>query len=160
MTDTATDNSPQSPQTGAKGIPIADIIEFKKKGLTHQQIANLLGCDKSNVTKRLGTIKEELESLDNFTKHKSATMEFIQQRLLDSITPEKIKEATLQQTATSFGIIYDKQRLQDGKSTENLDFGNYGALVNELQEVNRQIEELEKREQKVTGKVTEDEVIS
>ena len=40
-------------RTGEKHIPLEDIIELYKQGLTQQEIADRLGCCRSNITARL-----------------------------------------------------------------------------------------------------------
>ena len=143
MTATA-ETLPTLPDTAQKGIALSTLIEYKKKDLSDQDIADLVGCSRPNVTQRLEPYKHLIDGLDNSRKNKSDSLEIMQEMLLGSITPEKIKGATLQQTATSYGILFDKQRLQDGKSTDNISMGNYDALTKELQELNAQIIEAEK----------------
>ncbi len=103
-----------------KDIPIADIIEFKAKGLTHQQIADLVGCSKTNVTERLQTVTQEIDSVKNFKKHRADTFAVIGHRLINSLTPEVIKEMSGLQMMTAAGIAYDKERLERDLSTENV----------------------------------------
>ena len=57
--------------------------------------------------------------IEQLKKSKSAKFEALQHRFMDAIDGDKIKNASLSQLIVGTGIIYDKQRLEEGKSTEN-----------------------------------------
>ena len=45
--------------------------------------------------------------------------EVITKQFLDNITPQKMESASVRDLCVAFGIIYEKQRLEDGESTQN-----------------------------------------
>lgn len=104
-------------------IPIEDIIEYRNKGLSHQEIANLVGCSKQNVQERLERAGYNPERLKNFTKNRADLMAHIQSELLNSLTPEAINDMYPHQRVLCSAILYDKERLERlerGKSTNNI----------------------------------------
>ena len=102
-------------------IPIAKLIELRTKNpnLTYQQIGDMLGCSKVNVINRLKPYKEEIESLPTFKKSRGDILALVQSKLLNSLTLEDIKGASLLQKVTAMGVLYDKERLETGQSTSN-----------------------------------------
>ena len=107
-------------RTSNKNIPLEKILELRNKNLSHSQIAELLGCDTSNVTRRLAPYRETINNLDRFRNHKADILAIHQQRLLSGITAAKLKSAPLGALTLSFAQLYDKERLERGQSTENI----------------------------------------
>lgn len=103
-----------------KGIAIENIVELKKKGLSNDQVAKILGCSKTNVTQRLRDCKDELEGLERYKNHRADILAWKGRRVLNAITEDDLKSASLLQKTTAYGILYDKERLELGKSTENI----------------------------------------
>ena len=115
-----TENLPDTPKTAPKGIPIADMIEYRSKGLSYAQVAKLVGCTKRNVIERLQTANREIDSAQNFKKHRADTFAVMGQKIINSFTPNDIKKMSGLQKATAVGIFYDKERLERDLSTENV----------------------------------------
>jgi len=105
--------------TAPKGIPIEDLIEYRKKGLTCEEIGRLTGCDHSNVARRLKDVA--LDSLDNFRTNKDTAFEHIQQRTLKNITDAEIKRLNPLQRVTAAAILQDKIQVIRGQATEIVD---------------------------------------
>ncbi len=130
--------SPAS-STANKGIPIEDIITLHDKGLDGVQIAKLLGCDRSNVTRRLA----QVEGLKRHKKHRGDVLAFKSKMILDAITPESIKAASFSQQCVGYGILYDKERLELDKSTQNHSVKATVAHINqEVETLTKTLEEL------------------
>ena len=111
-----TDETPQH----IKGIGIETMLELRDKNLNHGQIAQLLGCDRSNVSRRLAKYKPTFEKITGHKKHRADILTSVQARLLDSVTDEKINDCTVPQLTVAYGILYDKERLERGQSTQNM----------------------------------------
>jgi len=105
----------------AKGIPLEDILELRRKDLTLKQISVILGCSEANVHKRLKGFAPVQVKIDRYKRHRADLLTLTQATLHDSITPDVINEATLLQRTTALGILYDKERLERGQSTSNID---------------------------------------
>jgi len=112
-----TDNLPAN--TAPKGIAIEDLIEYRSKGLTMEEIAKLTGCDHSNVARRLK--EAELETLDNFQTHKDKAFEHLQRKALKNITDDEIKRLNPLQRVTAAAILQDKIMALRGQASEIID---------------------------------------
>lgn len=115
-------NIPAVIDTAPKGIPIEDIIHYKVKGLSHQEIADLIGCDKSNVTRRLK--EANLEGLENFREYKDKALEHLQRKTVQNITDEEIKRLNPLQRITAAAILQDKIQAIRGQATEIIEHRN------------------------------------
>jgi predicted transcriptional regulator len=102
--------------TANKGIPVAQILAFRAKGLTQQQIATLLGCTQQTVKYHLD--KADLDGLDNYRDFKDSVFEHVQRDLLNSLCPDDIKAMSGLQKLTGVGILEDKIRVIRGQATE------------------------------------------
>jgi predicted transcriptional regulator len=108
------------PKQMNKGIPLSKVLDLKERGLSHTEIAKVLGCDRSNVSNRLKAYGATFERIEGHKKHRADILTHIQSKLLDGITPDKIKESSATQLITGMAILYDKERLERGKSSTNL----------------------------------------
>jgi len=104
-----------------KGIPIETIINLRRAGLTHQQIADTVGCAKATVTQRLRRFPELTDgTLQDYKEARADVLAALQARTLRTLSAEDIANAPVQARAMLFGVLYDKERLERGKSTANL----------------------------------------
>lgn len=115
-------------------IPIEDIIEYRNKGLSYQDIAALVGCSKQNVQERLEVCGYNPARLKNFTKNRADLLAHIQSELLNSLTPAAINDMYPHQRVISAAILYDKERLERGKSTSNINVVEVTGTIQELQD--------------------------
>lgn len=119
-----------------KGIDIADLIEYRSKGLTVTEIAKLTGCDHSNVSRRLA--EADLESLDRFETHKAKTFEHLQRRAVQNITDEELKKTTAAQRVWIAGVLQDKIAALRGQASQIVDHRHLvidlGAAIQRLRE--------------------------
>ena len=103
----------------SRSLPIEQLIDFRLKGLTHNEIGHMLGIARETVSRRLG--KVDLDTLPQFKNHEADIIAYHRRRIINSLTPKDCKQATLLQKTTAYGILYDKGRLAEGKSTTNVD---------------------------------------
>ena len=102
------------------------IEELLKKGLALTQIAKL--CNIS-VTAVRGLIeRNNIDPIDTevYKKNRADTLASVQRRLLNNISQADIKKSGLRDKVVAVGILYDKERLERGQSTENVSID--GAL--------------------------------
>ena len=124
-----------------KNIPIESIIEYRNRGLSYTEIAKLTGCSRQNVQQRLETVEYNKEDIENFKKHRGDVFAFLQSKLINSIDSDAIKRMQPYQRIIGASIMYDKERLEQGKSTGNINILEVSATIEELQ---RQAENLRK----------------
>lgn len=98
-----------------KYIPIETILHYKlEKRLTDQDIADLVGCTRTAISKRLKPYKEDIEALRHFKKNKGDVLALHQRRMLKHLTSAKLKKASPRDLTTCFGILYDKEQQERG----------------------------------------------
>ncbi len=102
-----------------KKIPFEKIVRLKHSGLTHKEIAKLCDCTEGNIDKRLAVIDDDPERTKYFKNTKSEYFEKLQSDLF-ALTPKDIKSMSPGQRIWAGSTIFDKQRLQDDKSTSNI----------------------------------------
>jgi hypothetical protein len=92
--------------------------------------AQELGVTRAAVIKRKKTLPEGViaPTIDEFRMQRADTFARLQQILLQHITPQKLKGASLAQIGTLFGIMYDKERLERGQATEHIAHKHYEML--------------------------------
>ena len=88
--------------------------------MTLKEAGKILGCNGSNIATRLtaaGLRWSELSAeVERFKSVRADLLASVQKRVLSELTLDKLKKATAQQLVTVFGILYDKERLERGKS--------------------------------------------
>lgn len=101
-----------------KKIDIVDIVDLKKRGLSPGAAAKVLGCSKYNVQKRYKKIETEVAELGNFKELRADILAIKQKRIINAIDKNCIQKASLRDKVISFGVLYDKERLERGKGLE------------------------------------------
>ena len=112
----------QAFDTSPKGIPLEKIIELYTKGLSQSEIAKYFNCSRQAINARVSPYLEDLQALPDFKKFRADVLAFHQRRLLNSLDNESIQKASPFQRVGMFGILYDKERLERGESTENVSY--------------------------------------
>jgi hypothetical protein len=113
---TTTPTKPPAKSSAPKYIPLADLIAYRKKGLTLQEIATLKGCATSSVAERLRQV--DLEGLENFREQKDKVFEDTQREILKTLSPDRIKTMSPGTAVTAAAILEDKIRAIRGQATE------------------------------------------
>jgi len=104
---------------------INDIVKFKRLfqlGLTHEEIAEFFGVSREMVTMRVKKLGlERIKYSPTEFKHNMET-ELLgrMQKILNSMSDDKVERASLSQLIMAFGIMFDKMRLMRGESTQNV----------------------------------------
>ena len=112
-------NSPKPP-TANKNIPIESILELREKGLTMEQTAKILDCTTANISKRLKQHTPIFERIERFKRHRADIFTLKQAEVINALTPDEIKKAPAQVKGMLLGILYDKERIERGLSTQNI----------------------------------------
>lgn len=132
-----------------KNIPIETLIALKNKGLTLEQIATLAKCSKQNVHQRLEAVGYNKQDLENFKESRADVFAFLQSKLINSIEHAEIKKLNPYQRIVGASILYDKERLELGKSTGRIDIH---CVINQIESLTRQEQVLEARYRHLTSK--------
>lgn len=113
-------------------VPLA--IAFRMKGLKWEEVGKYMGVPAEMIVEAVEPYMtdEELEtSVELYEENRASMLNTVAARLLSGITPAKVALANLKDTATAFGIVYDRSRLEENKSTGNMALGLSG-LVNQI----------------------------
>lgn len=120
------ENISQSQSTGV--IPLARLIALRKKSLSYTEIAKIVGCDKSNVLRRL----QDLGDFEIFADNIDTSYELLQHRLYNSITDACIAKAPLQSRIWAIAVLEDKKRLVRNQSTAIIDVDHTISSISDL----------------------------
>ena len=136
MTDKPTDNTPATTNnsSGPKGIDIADLIEYRKRGLSTTEIGKLTGCSHANVVQRLQTAG--LENLDRFRDHKDTVFEHTQREIIKSVTGDKLKDMSGLQMVTAAAILEDKIRAIRGQANQIIE---HRSIIADLRDAEQRL---------------------
>jgi hypothetical protein len=123
-------------------IDLDKAIELRCRGMSYTDIAKYFNCTKSAVSQRLTPLLGDLDiSLETFKKHRADIMAGKGAELLNSLTPDEIKKIPPGSRLTGYGILYDKERLERGESTSNIDIHQTIRREHELEAKLRELDE-------------------
>ena len=114
-----------APEHLIKPGKINDKDRFKRlfaAGLTHEEIADFFGVSRVAVTYMVKRLKLENPKYtpEEFKARMEHEMLERMQKVLGSMSHDKIERASLSQLIMTFGILFDKVRLNRGESTQNV----------------------------------------
>jgi hypothetical protein len=115
-------------------IDVQKALKLRLQGNTFEEIGAVLGVSKQAVEQRLDGFKEflagitDVGQLESYAEERKSILNAAEMKLLGAVLDEDaIKKAPLAARTMAFGVLYDKRRLEEGKSTENL--GILGKLI-------------------------------
>ena len=121
-------NDPQAITTSSthpKFIPISAIIDLLEvKGLNQTQAAKVLGCDRSNISKRLKALDYTPGYLKTFKDNRADVLAAFQAEIAKHITPDKLQKSSAYQLAGMMSLFHNQERLERGQSTENIAYAD------------------------------------
>lgn len=105
-----------------KGIPLDRIRELiTTKGMSYADAAKVLGCHRQTVWDRCklhGIMSQG--SIMRFRAQRADVLANKQAMILNTLTEADLKEQSAYQRVGMFGILFDKERLLNDESTENV----------------------------------------
>jgi len=88
---------------------------------THSEMAAQLGVSRGAVTAMIPKIPEEIVAKRNVENYREARAELfadLQKMILTYITPQKLKQSSLQQLGNLFKMFYEKEKVELGQVTD------------------------------------------
>lgn len=128
-----------------KKIKIEDIIELRNKGLSFQQIADILKCSKANVHQRL----QDYKDFEGFAKDTALRYETLQYKIYNAIDDGTIEKANLQSKVWALAVLEDKKRLIRNQTTAIIDIDH---TIGSIADLSSREKILEARYRLLTGK--------
>lgn len=106
-------------------VDVGRALELRLKGASYQEIADIQGVTKQAVNSRLAAFKLLLNDPDAVNAIDAQRDKILTaglgKLLLATLDDRAIKRCSTLQLASSYGILFDKQRLIRGESTNNID---------------------------------------
>jgi hypothetical protein len=104
--------------------------DYLDNGKTVNDVCRILGLTFPTVNRiKKGKIGINFQAIELIKKAEASLLTLVTNQILTSISQQDIDKANVLQKASAYGILFDKRRLAEGKSTENI---NFQGLVNEL----------------------------
>jgi transposase len=110
----------------SKRIDVAKALKLRVQGNTYEEIAAVFGVTKSAVHQALNKLEHLLDGVQQgevtaYSEERRNILSIAEARMLRSMLDEDaIQKAPLASRTMAFGVLYDKRRLEEGKSTENV----------------------------------------
>jgi hypothetical protein len=129
-----------------KGINQEEVLRLRQKGLSTTQIGKIVDCSKTNVANILAKYEVEQEQVNNYKDYRADILAGLQARILLSIDDADIKKAPMGLRVLAVSQLYDKERLERGLSTNNIDahlmLRNDQTLDSKLSELQAMVDSL------------------
>ena len=105
-------------------------LGMRLQGATYQQIADVFGVTRQAVHDRLRRlVKTDPDLLHAFKDQRADIFASLQTEILQSLDIKKLPE---QVKVTQAAILYDKERLERGQSTNNVNVHNLTADISKI----------------------------
>jgi hypothetical protein len=95
-------------------------MALKAKNYSDKQIGEMVGLARETVTRKIASYKEMKSKANDFAARRVDALVNVQRLCIDSITLDEIKSLKVPQRIWVMGVLYDKERLEKGKSTANI----------------------------------------
>lgn len=128
-----------------KYIPIEKIIELRKKHLSCEQIAKVLGCSKANIVQRLHRISDDLDLTDNYVKDRATVFAYHGRKIINSITESDIQKAGLLEKVKAVSFLHNAERLDRGQSTQNVIYAELHRIKDRIDEELKELDQYESK---------------
>lgn len=93
-------------------------IELRlNSGLTYQEIGKILNTSKQTIHRNLAKLIPD-KTTEVYKEHRADILSHAQLRILSNVTESKLKKSSARDLIVSAGILYDKERIERGGSTE------------------------------------------
>lgn len=94
-------------------------IELKERNpqLQQKEIASIVGCSPAYISRELKRLGFDFKHVQTFKQLKADILAAHQSKVLEGITEEDIKKASLKDKAIAFGVLSDKEKQERDKTT-------------------------------------------
>lgn len=109
----------KDPAKRPKQTPIKQVVALAAAGNNRTQIAKKVNVSKQAVSALLKRYQIDDKVLESFKVHRADIMAGLQETALASLSDSDIRCASVKDRTMLFAILYDKERLERGLSTQN-----------------------------------------
>lgn len=117
-------------------VPKEGVLILKAKGFSLKEIADFYGVSYQAIQQHIAKDPDsdlKITRHKKYHEHKAEIFRYYQHLILSYITEDKLKKANIDQLTRAFGIMYDKERLETGKSTQNI--AGLTAIVEKIEKM-------------------------
>ena len=125
----------------------------RKPELSQRELAKEVGVARNTVAKALAKVSDYKDEVELFRKQRGDILDDKQRLILAAIDSKKVGEAKLRDLAVAAGILFDKNRLERGLSTNNI--ASWCSIVAESQRRGTEEKGLESANQTRTDETVE-----
>ena len=127
------------PRPSRQKVNVAAALDLQlNHGLSYAQMAPILGVTPSAIHRRLKHLLPD-ESTKYYQDHRADIISHVQLQLLSQVDARRLKKVSTRDAVVSYGILYDKERLERGQSTANADMRVLSTTLQELEEQEREL---------------------
>jgi len=102
-------------------INLEKALELRLKAVSYNDIARFFGCSKAAVIERLRPyLATEDIDVEVYKNNRADILAHKQVSVLAEMTPAKLAQASAKDLSITYGVLYDKERLERGQSTQNV----------------------------------------
>ena len=113
-------------------VTTSEALDLKvNHGLNYHQIGKLQGTSHVAIMKKIKHLLPN-ETTKVYQEKKADILDHAQLRLLSQVTDAKLKKVSVRDAVVSYGILYDKARLERGQATSIVDPGQATLDLAEL----------------------------
>ena len=120
---------PDKPKARFNTVPISTLFDYRKKKLTYKEIGLIHGVTKQTVHQRLQDAGLADYSIQHYVNNRADILAWLQHRLLFSLTDDDLKKMAPDRRIWAMAVLYDKERLERGQSTENLNISSIAMHI-------------------------------
>jgi len=113
----------EKPIRRRENLTNARLLKSIARGESQAEIARKYNVTRQAVNKRFARLSHLLDpqTAAHFEQHEQTVLSNVKAALVSEIVnPAKLKKLNSRDAAISYGVIYDKLRLSQGKSTQNI----------------------------------------
>ena len=103
-----------------KVVDTDTLVALKQAGKSYREIAEITGGNKDVINRRIKDLLPD-DTTKVYIENRADILAKLQCELLQGLDASKIKGASALQLITGAGILFDKERLERGQSTQNVE---------------------------------------
>lgn len=111
---------------------VPTVIAHLQAGMTVIDIARMYNVTEAAVRSFLSRNSLSLVDLRNYKSARADVLAHKQSQIMEAMTPEKIASANFRDLAAGMASLHGMERLERGQSTQNVDFHELSAQLNDL----------------------------
>lgn len=118
-----------------------EMVEMKLRNpaMTTREIGKVVGRSNSSVYRALKRYGIKTGRVKDYKDNRSQILAGYQERILRSIDQESLEKASLKDKVLSMSILYDKEALEEGRATQNVNFAGIVGIIEKEEKEKKQV---------------------